>query len=105
MTLISEFRYVVDKYGPGFKGLWRAGWNEVPTIMATLPFMFIGLAIGTVGIHLYNKYDYDNRQHKLRYVVYRPDDPRAEDVKRFLMYTRRPSYADGAEFKEGRFSQ
>lgn len=50
------------------KGLWRAGWNEVPTIMATLPFMFIGLAIGTVGIHLYNKYDYDNRQHKLRYV-------------------------------------
>uniref|UniRef100_A0A1B0D6S6 Uncharacterized protein n=1 Tax=Phlebotomus papatasi TaxID=29031 RepID=A0A1B0D6S6_PHLPP len=67
-------------YGRGIVGLFRQGCHEIPEVMGSCALGLLGIAIGTVALHRYNKRDGDNRRYKLDYVIMRSDDPRAARV-------------------------
>lgn len=63
-------------------GLLKRAWNEIPDIVGGTVLALIGLGMAAVGVTGYYARDGDNRRYKLGYVVMRPDDPRAEKVRK-----------------------
>ncbi|XP_053948311.1 uncharacterized protein LOC128856905 [Anastrepha ludens] len=63
-------------------GLLKRAWNEIPDIVAGSVLALLGLGLATVGVAGYYSKDGDNRRYKTGYVVMRPDDPRAEKVRK-----------------------
>ncbi|XP_054086481.1 uncharacterized protein LOC105217654 [Zeugodacus cucurbitae] len=63
-------------------GLLKRAWNEIPDIVGGSVLALIGLGMAAVGVAGYYARDGDNRRYKLGYVVMRPDDPRAEKVRK-----------------------
>lgn len=63
-------------------GLLTRAWNEIPDIVAGSVLAIIGLGLSAIGVANYYSHDGDNRRYKMTYVVMRPDDPRAEKVRK-----------------------
>ncbi|XP_054728845.1 uncharacterized protein LOC129237894 [Anastrepha obliqua] len=63
-------------------GLLKRAWNEIPDIVAGSVLALLGLGLATAGVAGYYSKDGDNRRYKTGYVVMRPDDPRAEKVRK-----------------------
>ncbi|XP_004518880.1 uncharacterized protein LOC101453491 [Ceratitis capitata] len=63
-------------------GLLKRAWNEIPDIVGGSVLALIGLGMAAIGVSRYYAKDGDNRRYKMGYVVIRPDDPRAEKVRK-----------------------
>ncbi|XP_059483447.1 uncharacterized protein LOC132201352 [Neocloeon triangulifer] len=65
----------------GLMALWKRGWSEIPEVMGSSVMAVIGLTMGVIGLKHYYDNDGDNRKYKNVYTVYRPDDPRVQNIK------------------------
>ncbi|XP_050547595.1 uncharacterized protein LOC126909217 [Daktulosphaira vitifoliae] len=70
-----------NKYGPGIKGIIRQGMHEIPLIMLGAPFAIFGSGLILWQTYKYHKNDGVNRKYKLKYTLYRPDDPRVKFIR------------------------
>ncbi|XP_026804813.1 uncharacterized protein LOC113548237 [Rhopalosiphum maidis] len=69
------------KYGSGLKGIFRQAMHEMPLITICSPFCIVGLGLIVYHTYRYDKNDGNNRKYKLKYTLYRPDDPRVPHIK------------------------
>lgn len=66
----------------GVANLLKRGWNEIPEVIGSSFMALVGVGLGLTGLYIYNQKDGDNRKHKFEYIVVRPDDPRAVQLKK-----------------------
>lgn len=64
----------------GLGGLLRQGWNEIPDVVAGSAVALVGVGLAMLGLANYYRKNGDNRRYKASYVVFRPEDPRADKV-------------------------
>lgn len=62
--------------------LIRQGYDEIPEIYASSVLAVVGLGLGCWGGYRYVQRDGDNRRYKKVYMIMRPDDPRAEKIRK-----------------------
>ncbi|GAB6025936.1 hypothetical protein CHUAL_011905 [Chamberlinius hualienensis] len=69
------------KYGKGFMGLLKQGWNEIPEILGSSVVGLIGVAFMMYGVHLQSE-KHHIKTYRAVYTVYRDDDPRVEELRK-----------------------
>ncbi|XP_031778166.1 uncharacterized protein LOC103315525 [Nasonia vitripennis] len=73
---------LVSKVGR-VKALWRQGWTEIPEVMASSGLAVFGICIAFCS-YLYIDRNYGwTEKYKTRYMVIRPDDPRAKKIQTY----------------------
>ncbi|ODM93549.1 hypothetical protein Ocin01_13127 [Orchesella cincta] len=70
-------------FGQKVMHLWKQGWNEIPEVMGSAFYGFIGIGIGTYGTWRYYKEERYNHRYKTTFTIYRPDDERVSRIRRF----------------------
>ncbi|XP_069687871.1 uncharacterized protein NdufA3 [Periplaneta americana] len=68
--------------GKTVSGVFKQAWDEIPEVVGSSFLALFGIGLATVGVYQYYAMDGDNRRYKLDYIVYRPDDPRVEKIRK-----------------------
>ncbi|XP_062565840.1 uncharacterized protein LOC134228077 [Armigeres subalbatus] len=66
----------------GLTALFKRGWNEIPEVIGSSAMALIGIGLTLVGLTNYYRKGSDNRRFKAEYVVMRPEDPRAANIRK-----------------------
>jgi len=69
--------------GNKLMALFKQGWNEIPEVMGSAIYGFIGMGMAFYGMHRIVKYDLNNHRYKTTYTVMRPDDERVNRINKF----------------------